>query len=113
MALALAHLEVGPHEVDDGRVASDLAVGPGARLQDEQVAGSRAVLYIADLVGESRTFGGRRWSPILNAPAEMLELIDAANGQLVTVVRAAFLPDPPSSPGRWTLARQTRVDVPE
>jgi hypothetical protein len=43
----------------------------------------------------------------------MLELIDAANGQLVTVVRAAFLPDPPSSPGRWTLARQTRVDVPE
>jgi hypothetical protein len=61
------------------------------------VPGSRAVLYIADLVGESRTFGGRQWSPIVNAPAEVLELIDAANGQLVTVVRAAFLPDPPSS----------------
>ena len=61
------------------------------------VPSGRAVLYVADLIGESRMFGGRRWSPILNAPAEVLELIDAANGQLVTVVRAAFLPDPPSS----------------
>jgi hypothetical protein len=42
-------------------------------------------------------FGGRRWSPILNAPTEVLELIDAANGQLVTVVRAAFVLDSPSN----------------
>lgn len=64
------------------------------------VPSNRAVVCVADLIGEPRTFGGRRWSPIINSPAEVLELIDAANGQLVTVVRAAFLPDPPSGSAR-------------
>jgi len=53
---------------------------------------SRALVYVADLVGEPREFGGREWRPVPGAPAEVLELIDGHTGRLLTIVRAAFLP---------------------
>src|SRR5262245_18983619 len=53
---------------------------------------TRALVYVADLVGESREFGGREWRPVAGAPAEVLELIDVHTGRLLTIVRAAFLP---------------------
>ncbi len=53
---------------------------------------TRALVYVADLVGERRMFGGREWRPVPGTPAEVLELIDVQTGRLLTIVRAAFLP---------------------
>jgi hypothetical protein len=40
VGFAIVHLEVGLEEVDDGQIAGRLAVGHGARFEDEPVLGA-------------------------------------------------------------------------
>jgi hypothetical protein len=47
---AILHLEVGLEEVDDGQVAGRLAVGHGARFQDQPVL---SAVGVGDLVDEA------------------------------------------------------------
>ncbi len=49
--LAIVHLEVGLEEVDDRQVAGRLAVGHGARFQDEPVLGAVGVGELVDEAG--------------------------------------------------------------
>src|SRR5262249_58886107 len=71
---------------------------------------TRALVYVADLVGQPREFGGREWRPVPGTAAEVLELIDVQTGRLLTIVRAAFLPAGP--PGHPHQARGTAATPP-
>ena len=51
VGLAIVHLEVGLEEVDDRQVAGRLAVGHGARFQDEPVLGAVGVGELVDEAG--------------------------------------------------------------
>ena len=51
VGFAIVHLEVGPEEVDDRQVAGRLAVGHGARFQDEPVLRAVGVGELVDEAG--------------------------------------------------------------
>ena len=81
VGLAVVHVEVGLEEIDDGQVAGRLAVGHGARLQDEPVLGA---VGVGELVEQARLAhpglaDGRHeltvpGASLLEALAELLDL---------------------------------------
>lgn len=101
-----------------------VASRPPATDATSSVPNGRAIVHVADLIGQPREFAGRQWWPVPGAAAEVLELIDVATGQLLTVVRAPFRAaepralsasaseelDPPPEPMSASLRRAARPE---
>src|SRR5262249_36130981 len=58
---------------------------------------AEAAVHAAQLTAGLRLVGGTPWWPVADAPVEVFALLDASSGELVSILRAPFVPDEPNT----------------